>query len=89
MKTILPKEIAIQVAKQYNIQPSEVEAAYRAWWKEVYNHMLESTATTDGIINTDINIPEIGRFVLNIKRFRTKYAPDRHRTDKGPDNSIS
>lgn len=87
---MLKKELLNQVANEFHLKSSEVELLYNLWWKEVKT-FIQSNDLTD-YLNckyTDINIPNIGKLVLDVKRadkINERINLKRHTTVKQPDS---
>lgn len=66
---MLPKTVLNKVAEEFHLKPSEVELLYKLWWKEVKTS-LESNDLTNykQCKYTDINIPMLGKLILDTKK---------------------
>lgn len=66
---MLRKELLNQVANEFHLKPSEVELLYNLWWKEVKTSIESNDLTKyQSCKFTDINIPNIGKLVLDVTR---------------------
>lgn len=66
---MLRREIAAQVAKEFGLSQLKVELLYKLWWKEVKNSLESNDLTQYKECNhTDINIPLIGKLVLDLRK---------------------
>jgi hypothetical protein len=61
---MLSKGIKEIVSREFNISESKVEFLYKLWWKEV-RHLIENTDINNIDSYTDINIPYLGKLVIN------------------------
>lgn len=66
---MLQKTLLDNVAEEFHLKPSEVELLYKLWWKEVKTS-LESNDLRNykECKHTDINIPLIGKLIVNPKK---------------------
>lgn len=66
---MLQKTLLDKVAEEFHLKPSEVELLYKLWWKEVKTS-LESNDLRNykECKHTDINIPLIGKLIVNPKK---------------------